>query len=99
MFADDVIVRLLHISDVHFGPPYLPKVGEAVLRIAPTLEAHAIVRAGESKLRRAAVPKHTEREHEWIEQATPADVVTSALSGDPPRLFERRTWAFEEELP
>lgn len=47
MFADEVVVRLLHISDVHFGPPYLPKVGEAVLRIAPTLEAHAIVVSGD----------------------------------------------------
>ena len=29
-----MILTLLHISDLHFGPPYMPLVGEAVLRAA-----------------------------------------------------------------
>lgn len=41
------MLKLLHISDLHFGPPYRKKVGEAVLRIAPTLEANVIVASGD----------------------------------------------------
>lgn len=41
------MTKLLHISDLHFGPPYLPKVGAALLRIAPTLAADAIVVSGD----------------------------------------------------
>jgi 3',5'-cyclic AMP phosphodiesterase CpdA len=42
-----VVLKLLQISDLHFGPPYLPEVGEAVLRLAPTLEPDAIVICGD----------------------------------------------------
>ena len=41
------MLRLLHLSDLHFGPPYLPRVGEAVLRIAPELAPDAIVVSGD----------------------------------------------------
>jgi 3',5'-cyclic AMP phosphodiesterase CpdA len=41
------MLRLLHISDLHFGPPYLPKVGEALVRIAPTLNPEVIVVSGD----------------------------------------------------
>jgi 3',5'-cyclic AMP phosphodiesterase CpdA len=41
------MLRLLHISDLHFGPPYLPHVGEALLRLAPTLEPEVIVISGD----------------------------------------------------
>ena len=41
------MLTLLHISDLHFGPPYLPAVGAALLRIAPTLGAHGIVASGD----------------------------------------------------
>jgi 3',5'-cyclic AMP phosphodiesterase CpdA len=40
-------IKLLHISDLHFGPPYLEHVGEAALRIAPTLEAQAVIVSGD----------------------------------------------------
>ncbi|MGD8340218.1 MAG: metallophosphoesterase [Gammaproteobacteria bacterium] len=39
--------RILHISDLHFGRPYLPEAGEALQRIAPSLEADAIVVSGD----------------------------------------------------
>ncbi len=42
-----IVLRLLHISDLHFGPPYLPAVGEALLRVAPTLNTDAIVISGD----------------------------------------------------
>lgn len=39
--------KILHISDLHFGPPYVPAAGEALLRIAPTLEVDATVVSGD----------------------------------------------------
>ena len=41
------VIRILHISDLHFGPPYVPRVGEEVLRLAPTVDADAIVISGD----------------------------------------------------
>lgn len=38
---------LLQISDLHFGPPYVEKVGEAVVRIAPELNADAVIVSGD----------------------------------------------------
>ena len=40
-------IRILHLSDLHFGPPFVSEVGNAVLRIAPKLEADAIVISGD----------------------------------------------------
>ena len=41
------MLTLLHISDLHFGPPYLPRVGQALLRGAPQLNANVIVVSGD----------------------------------------------------
>jgi 3',5'-cyclic AMP phosphodiesterase CpdA len=41
------MLNLLHISDLHFGAPYLPELGQAVLRIAPQLEPDVIVVSGD----------------------------------------------------
>jgi 3',5'-cyclic AMP phosphodiesterase CpdA len=41
------VLTILHISDLHFGPPYLPVVGEALLQIAPTLKPNLIVASGD----------------------------------------------------
>ncbi|HVS14015.1 MAG TPA: metallophosphoesterase family protein [Thermoanaerobaculia bacterium] len=38
---------ILHLSDLHFGPPFVPRVAEAFLRIAPTLSADAVVVSGD----------------------------------------------------
>lgn len=40
-------LTLLQISDLHFGPPYVQEVGEAVLRIAPELNADAVIVSGD----------------------------------------------------
>ncbi len=40
-------LTLLQISDLHFGPPYVKEVGEAVLRIAPELNADAVIVSGD----------------------------------------------------
>ena len=41
------LLRILHLSDLHFGPPFLPEVGEAIVKIAPELGMHAIVVSGD----------------------------------------------------
>lgn len=41
------MLTLLHISDLHFGPPFLPKVGQALLRLAPRLSPHVIAVSGD----------------------------------------------------
>jgi 3',5'-cyclic AMP phosphodiesterase CpdA len=41
------VLTLLHISDLHFGPPFVPHVGETVLRAARELEPDVIVASGD----------------------------------------------------
>jgi len=41
------MLTLLHISDFHFGPPYVPEIGEAVLRLAPELSPDLVVASGD----------------------------------------------------
>jgi 3',5'-cyclic AMP phosphodiesterase CpdA len=41
------MLTLLHISDLHFGPPYVPAAGEALLRSAAQLGADVIVASGD----------------------------------------------------
>ncbi len=41
------MLKILHISDLHFGPPFVPRVAEALLRIAPMLEPNVIVASGD----------------------------------------------------
>ncbi len=40
-------IKLLHISDLHFGLPYIEIVGEAALRVASTLEVQAVIISGD----------------------------------------------------
>ena len=39
--------RILHISDLHFGPPFVPIVADALLQIIPSLAPDAIVVSGD----------------------------------------------------
>lgn len=39
--------RILHISDLHFGPPFVAEVGEALLQTIPSLNPDAIVVSGD----------------------------------------------------
>jgi len=41
------LIRILHLSDLHFVPPYIPEVGEALVQIAPKINADAIVVSGD----------------------------------------------------
>ena len=41
------MLTILHISDLHFGPPYVPRVGESLLKIAPACRPDVIVASGD----------------------------------------------------
>ncbi|MEJ2184887.1 MAG: metallophosphoesterase [Gemmatimonadota bacterium] len=41
------MLTLLHISDLHFGPPYVPRVGAALLAASERLQADVIVASGD----------------------------------------------------
>jgi len=41
------MLTILHISDLHFGPPYYPEVGEAVRKFAAELSPDVIVASGD----------------------------------------------------
>lgn len=41
------MLNLLHISDLHFGPPYVPDAGAALLRQAAELEPDVVVASGD----------------------------------------------------
>ena len=41
------MITLLHISDLHFGPPYLQNVGESVQAFAARLQPTAIIASGD----------------------------------------------------
>ncbi len=47
MHTSQPLVRILHLSDLHFGPPFVAEVGQAVLRIAQHLNIDAIVVSGD----------------------------------------------------
>ncbi|HCP14221.1 MAG TPA: 3',5'-cyclic-nucleotide phosphodiesterase [Peptococcaceae bacterium] len=41
------MTKILHISDLHFGPPYIEVVGQALIKTAPSLQVDAIVVTGD----------------------------------------------------
>lgn len=58
--------ELLHISDLHFGPPFLPDRAQAVLEIAERLEPDAVVVSGDFTQR--AKPGQFEAARDWLER-------------------------------
>ena len=60
------MTRILHLSDLHFGDPYLPRVGKAILRVAPRLDVDAIVISGDFTQR--ATPQQFEAARLFMDQ-------------------------------
>jgi len=83
------MLRLLHISDLHFGPPFVPQVGEAVLRSAPELEPHVIVASGDFTQR--AKPEQFAAAREFLDQLPDVPKVVVPGNHDVPlyRVAER----------
>ncbi|MBX7168002.1 MAG: metallophosphoesterase [Pirellulales bacterium] len=82
-------MTLLHISDLHFGTPYLPHVGEALLRIAPKLAADVIVVSGD--LTQRATAEQFQAAREFLEQLPPVPRIVVPGNHDVPlyRVTER----------
>jgi len=83
------MLTILHISDLHFGPPFAPPVGRALLRIAPQLEPDVIVASGDFT-QRAKAPQFAEA-RAFLDCLPKVPLVTVPGNHDVPlyRVFER----------
>jgi 3',5'-cyclic AMP phosphodiesterase CpdA len=60
------VLTVLHISDLHFGPHFVPRVGDALLRLAPSLEPDVIVVSGD--LTQRATPEQFAQARDYLRQ-------------------------------
>jgi 3',5'-cyclic AMP phosphodiesterase CpdA len=82
-------LRLLHISDLHFGPPFLPAVGQALLRAANSLGPDIVVASGDFTQRARREQFHQARE--FLTQLPDVPLITVPGNHDVPlyRVAER----------
>lgn len=80
---------LLHISDLHFGPPYHPEIGEALQRFAASLAPDVIVASGDFTQR--AKEEQFAAAREFLDRLPPAPLVVTPGNHDVPlyRVAER----------
>nr|NIP82041.1 3',5'-cyclic-nucleotide phosphodiesterase [Gemmatimonadota bacterium]NIQ57661.1 3',5'-cyclic-nucleotide phosphodiesterase [Gemmatimonadota bacterium]NIU77828.1 3',5'-cyclic-nucleotide phosphodiesterase [Gammaproteobacteria bacterium]NIX46956.1 3',5'-cyclic-nucleotide phosphodiesterase [Gemmatimonadota bacterium]NIY11310.1 3',5'-cyclic-nucleotide phosphodiesterase [Gemmatimonadota bacterium] len=83
------MITIVHISDLHFGPPYLPRVGEALLAAIRTIGPDVIVASGDFTQR--AKPEQFEEAAAFLDQLPPAPRVVVPGNHDVPlyRVVER----------
>lgn len=83
------MLTLLHISDLHFGPPYHAEVGEALLRFAANAGADVIVASGDFT-QRAKVEQFA-RAREFLDRLPSVPIVVTPGNHDIPlyRVGER----------
>lgn len=74
------MAKILHISDLHFGPPFVPEAGEALHRIVPDLEPDAIVVSGD--LTQRAKRHQFEEARRFIDRLSKAKVPTLVIPGN-----------------
>ena len=80
--------RILHISDVHFGPPHLPRVAEGVLRLVEERRPDFVALSGD--LTQRAKPHQFREARAWVDRI-PVPSVTVPGNHDVPlyRFWER----------
>ena len=83
------MITLLHISDLHFGPPFQERVGESLQRFAHTLAPDAIVASGDFTQR--ARPEQFEAARAYLDRLPSVPIVVTPGNHDVPlyRLRER----------
>ncbi len=83
------MLTILHISDLHFGPPYISNVGEALLRLAPRLRPDVTVASGDFTQR--AKRDQFEQARAFLDRLPPAPRVVVPGNHDVPlyRVAER----------
>ncbi len=85
------MITILHVSDLHFGPPYVPRVGEALRSAAETIEPDVIVASGDFTQR--AREEQFAQAREYLDSLPEAPVLVVPGNHDVPlyRIFERIT--------
>ena len=83
------MLNILHISDLHFGPAYLPEVGEAVLRAADELAPDIVVASGDFT-QRAKVEQFSDA-RTFLDRLPKVPIIVTPGNHDVPlyRVFER----------
>jgi 3',5'-cyclic AMP phosphodiesterase CpdA len=83
------MLTLMHISDLHFGPYYLPHVGEAALKAAEALQPDVIVASGDFTQR--AKIREYEAAREYLDRLPRVPLVVCPGNHDVPlyRVWER----------
>jgi 3',5'-cyclic AMP phosphodiesterase CpdA len=83
------VLTLLHISDLHFGPPYYPEVGEALLTFAHGLAPDVIVASGDFTQR--AKPEQFAAARAYLDRLPDVPIVVTPGNHDVPlyRIRER----------
>lgn len=83
------MLTVLHISDLHFGPPYHPEVGEALRRFAVELQPDVIVASGDFTQR--AREEQFRAAREYLDQLPAVPLVVTPGNHDVPvyRIAER----------
>ncbi|HSU16696.1 metallophosphoesterase family protein [Longimicrobium sp.] len=83
------MITLLHVSDLHFGPPYLQHVGEAVQAFAARLKPTAIIASGDFTQR--AKPEQFAAARAFLDRFPPVPTVVTPGNHDVPlyRVAER----------
>jgi 3',5'-cyclic AMP phosphodiesterase CpdA len=83
------MLTILHISDLHFGAPYVPHVGEAVVRAAHELHADLIVASGDFTQR--ARREQFEQARAFLDRLPPLPLIVVPGNHDVPlyRVLER----------
>ena len=83
------MLTLLHVSDLHFGPPFQEEVGEALLKFAHDLGPDLIVASGDFTQR--AKPEQFAAARAYLDRLPKAPLVTTPGNHDVPlyRVAER----------
>jgi 3',5'-cyclic AMP phosphodiesterase CpdA len=83
------VITILHASDVHFGKPYNPTVGEAFQAVARSVTADLIVVSGDFTQR--AKVREYQAAREWLDRLPPVPTVVCPGNHDVPlyRVIER----------
>lgn len=83
------MTTVLHVSDLHFGPAFQPKVGEALLSFAADLSPDAIVASGDFTQR--AKEREFRAAHDYLERLPDVPLVVTPGNHDVPlyRIRER----------
>jgi 3',5'-cyclic AMP phosphodiesterase CpdA len=83
------MITILHISDIHFGPPFFERVGESLQTFADVLQPDVIVASGDFTQR--AKEEQFMEARAWLDRLPAVPLVVTPGNHDVPlyRIFER----------